>query len=65
MRISELKKGNVQFTDSTNASRLIHEHRRELAVKMAAWVKELNITSERLDADPWPLNVHNGTHTKQ
>ena len=124
-RISELKKGNVQFTDSTNASRLIREHgrdirynpawkkwlvwggtqwqvdeggaliheknletvrniyddlsktndyreridiekfamisesvrRRESAVKAAAWVKELNITSEQLDPNPWLLNV--------
>jgi len=128
-RISELQKGTVEFTDSTNASRLIREHgrdiryntawkkwivwdgthwkideggaliheknletvrniynelsktndyreridiekfamlsesvrRREAAVKAAAWVKELNITSDELDSNPWLLNVRNGT----
>jgi putative DNA primase/helicase len=128
-RISELKKGNVQFTDSTNASRLIREHgrdirynpawkkwlvwdgshwkvdeggaliheknletvrnfyeglsktndyrerieiekfamisesvrRREAAVKAAAWVKGMNISSDQLDANRWLLNVRNGT----
>ena len=35
--------------------------RREAAVKAAAWVKELNITSDELDANPWLLNVRNGT----
>jgi len=35
--------------------------RRESAVKAAAWVKELNITSEQLDPDPWLLNVCSGT----
>jgi len=129
LRIMELKRGNVQFTDSTNASRLVREHgkdiryntawkkwlvwdgthwktdeggalihgknlktvrniyddlaktndyrerieiekfamisesvrRRESAVKAAAWVKGLNVTSEQLDSNPWLLNVRNGT----
>ena len=129
LRIMELKRGNVQFTDSTNASRLVREHGkdiryntawkkwlvwdgthwktdeggaliheknlktvrniyddlaktndyrerieiekfamisesvrwRESAVKAAAWVKGLNITSEQLDSNPWLLNVRNGT----
>jgi len=36
LRISELKRGNVQFTDSTNASRLIREHGRDIRYN-AAW----------------------------
>ena len=38
LRISELKKGNVQFTDSTNAARLIREHGRDIRYN-AAWKK--------------------------
>ena len=38
LRISELKKGNVQFTDSTNAGRLIREHGRDIRYN-AAWKK--------------------------
>ncbi|WP_461257046.1 DNA primase family protein [Treponema sp. R80B11-R83G3] len=30
LRISELKKGNIQFTDTTNAARLLKEHRRNI-----------------------------------
>jgi putative DNA primase/helicase len=40
LRISELKKGNVQFTDSTNAARLIREHGRDIRY-IAAWKKWL------------------------
>ena len=129
LRINELKKGNIQFTDATNAARLIKEHgkdirynkawkkwvvwngkfwetddsgalvhekgletvrniydeilltddhkerieiekygmlsesvrRRESFVKAAQWIKDLNITSEDLDPDPWLFNVKNGT----
>ena len=38
LQISELKKGNVQFTDSTNASRLIREHGRDIRYN-TAWKK--------------------------
>jgi len=37
-RINELKKGNVQFTDSTNAARLINEHGRNIRYNKA-WKK--------------------------
>jgi putative DNA primase/helicase len=128
LRISELKKGNIQFTDATNAQRLFREHgrdirynaawkkwvvwngthweidegalihekglesvrniydevlktddyrerieiekyamlsesmrRREAFVRAASVMKALNITSDDLDANPWLLNVKNGT----
>jgi putative DNA primase/helicase len=35
--------------------------RREAFVKAASWIKELNITSDDLDRNPWLLNVKNGT----
>jgi putative DNA primase/helicase len=40
LRISELKKGNVQFTDSTLASRLIREHGKNIRYN-TAWKKWL------------------------
>jgi putative DNA primase/helicase len=128
LRIRELKKGNIQFTDATNAQRLYREHgkdirynaawkkwvvwngshweidegalihtkgletvrniydevlktddyrerieiekyamlsesmrRREAFVRAASFIKELNITSDDLDPNPWLLNVKNGT----
>jgi putative DNA primase/helicase len=127
-RLNLLKQGLVQFTDATNAQRLMKEHgrdirynaawkkwvvwenthwqtddgalihekglqmvrniydellktsdyrdrmeiekyamlsesvrRREAFVKAASWIKELNITSDDLDRNPWLLNVRNGT----
>ena len=38
LRISELKNGKVQFTDSTNAGRLLAEHGKDIRY-MAAWKK--------------------------
>jgi len=38
LRIAELKKGNIQFTDSTNASRLIKEHGKDIRYNKA-WKK--------------------------
>jgi putative DNA primase/helicase len=35
--------------------------RRESTIKAASWKKELNITGDQLDLDPWLLNVRNGT----
>jgi len=128
LRIAELQKGKIQFTDTTNAERLckecgneirynaawkkwlvfngkrweaddgalIHERglqmvrgiynellftsdyrdrmeiekygilcesvrRREAIIKAASWIKELNIDSNQLDANPWLLCVKNGT----
>jgi len=40
LRVSELKKGNIQLTDSTNASRLVREHGRDIRYN-AAWKKWL------------------------
>ena len=40
LRISELKKGKIQFTDSTNASRLLREHGRDIRY-LPAWKKWL------------------------
>jgi len=128
-RIQELKCGNVQFTDATNAHRILKDHgknikynaawkkwlvwngirweideggalihekgletvrniydelsrtndyrerieiekfamiseslrRREASIKSASYIKELNITSDQLDANPFLLNVRNGT----
>ena len=39
LRISELKNGKIQFTDSTNAGRLLREHGENIRY-MAAWVKK-------------------------
>jgi putative DNA primase/helicase len=128
LRLQQLKKGQIQFTDATNAQRLLKEHgrdirynaawkkwivwdgsfwkmddgaliherglemvrnmydellktddyrermeiekyamlsesvrRREAFVRAASWIKELNITSDDLDPNPWLLNVSNGT----
>jgi putative DNA primase/helicase len=38
LRISELKKGNIQFTDATNAQRLFREHGRDIRYN-PAWKK--------------------------
>jgi putative DNA primase/helicase len=40
LRISELKKGNIQFTDATNAQRLYREHGKDIRYN-AAWKKWL------------------------
>src|SRR5215471_17299160 len=40
LRINELKSGNIQFTDSTNARRLFREHGESIRY-MAAWKKWL------------------------
>jgi len=40
LRISELKKGSIQFTDSTNAERLLREHKRDIRY-FTAWKKWL------------------------
>jgi putative DNA primase/helicase len=40
LRISELKKGNIQFTDATNAQRLFKEHGKDIRYN-AAWKKWL------------------------
>jgi len=40
LRISELKKRNIQFTDSTSAERLLREHKRDIRY-FTAWKKWL------------------------
>jgi putative DNA primase/helicase len=40
LRINELKKGSIQFTDSTNAERLLREHKRDIRY-FTAWKKWL------------------------
>lgn len=35
--------------------------RRKAFVEAASWIPELNITCDDIDADPWLLNVRNGT----
>ena len=129
LRVNEFKKGLIQFTDSTNAMRLVREYgrdikynaawkkwvvwngkyweideggvlihekglemvrniydellktadyrerieiekaaimsesvrRRKAFVEAATWIKDLRIRTEELDANPWLLNVKNGT----
>ena len=129
LRLSDLKKGKVQFTDATNAERFVREHgdnirylpawkkwlvwngthwqtdesgalihgkglltvrniydellktddyrerieiekfgmmsesvrRRKAFIEAASWIEDYNIQSEELDANPWLLNVKNGT----
>jgi putative DNA primase/helicase len=129
LRVHEFKKGLIQFTDSTNAMRLVKEkgrdirynaawrkwvvwngkyweldegnvlihekglemvrniydellktadyreridiekaaimsesvRRRKAFVEAATWIKDLRIKAEELDANPWLLNVKNGT----
>jgi putative DNA primase/helicase len=39
-RVSELQKGNIQYTDSTNAERLYREHKRDIRF-ITAWKKWL------------------------
>jgi putative DNA primase/helicase len=57
LRICELKKGNVQFTDSTNASRLIREHGRDIRY-IAAWKKWLVWGGTRWEVDEGGALIH-------
>ena len=129
LRINELKKGNIQLTDATNAERLVREHgkdirfnpawkkwvvwngrywetddgnamifercldmvrniygdiiktddhrerieiekyammsesarRQKACVEVASWKKDLYIDCEKLDHNPWLINLKNGT----
>lgn len=70
LRVNQLQKGLLQFTDSTNAERLDIEkyaiqsesmRRREASVRAAQYIPCLNATVDDLDKNPWLLNVENGT----
>jgi len=57
LRISELKKGTVQFTDSTNASRLIKEHGRDIRYN-TAWKKWVVWSGKHWEIDEGGALVH-------
>jgi putative DNA primase/helicase len=53
-RIAQLQKGLLQFTDSTNACRLVREYGRDIRY-LAAWKKWLVWDETRWQADTGPL----------
>jgi len=57
MRINELKKGNVQFTDATNAERLLREHGNYIRY-MAAWKKWLVWNGTYWETDESGAMIH-------
>jgi putative DNA primase/helicase len=57
LRISELKKGNIQFTDSTNAARLLREHGRDIRF-FPAWKKWLVWNGRHWETDEGGALVH-------
>ena len=57
LRISELKKGNIQFTDSTNAARLIREHGRDIRYNKA-WKKWIIWNGKYWETDNSGALVH-------
>ena len=57
LRISELKKGTVQFTDSTNAARLINEQGRNIRYN-AAWKKWLVWNGRYWETDESGALIH-------
>ena len=57
LRINELKKGNIQFTDATNAARLVREHGRDIRYN-AAWKKWLVWNGRFWDTDESGALVH-------
>jgi putative DNA primase/helicase len=57
LRIMELKKGNIQFTDSTNAARLLREHGRDIRY-LPAWKKWLAWNGTHWETDEGGALVH-------
>jgi putative DNA primase/helicase len=57
LRISELKKGRVQFTDATNAARLAREHGRDIRYN-SAWKKWLVWNGKFWETDESGALVH-------
>jgi putative DNA primase/helicase len=62
LRISQLKKGTIQFTDATNAQRLFREHGRDIRYN-AAWKKWLVWDGSRWEADEGALIHERGLET--
>jgi len=57
LRISELKKGNIQFTDATNAARLAREHGRDIRYN-SAWKKWIVWNGKFWETDESGALVH-------
>jgi putative DNA primase/helicase len=57
LRISELKKGTIQFTDATNAQRLIREHGKNIRYN-TAWKKWLVWNGSRWITDEGDAFIH-------
>ena len=57
LRIQELKNGNIQFTDSTNAARLINEHGRDIRYNKA-WKKWIVWNGKFWETDDSGALVH-------
>ncbi|MDR0442113.1 MAG: DUF5906 domain-containing protein [Treponema sp.] len=57
LRIAELKKGNIQLTDSTNATRMVREHGRDIRY-MAAWKKWIVWNGKFWETDESGALVH-------
>jgi len=57
LRIAELQKGNVQFTDSTNAARLLNEQGRDIRYN-AAWKKWVVWNGKYWETDESGAMVH-------
>ncbi|MDR2094472.1 MAG: DUF5906 domain-containing protein [Treponema sp.] len=62
LRISELKKGNIQFTDATNAQRLFREHGKDIRYN-AAWKKWLVWNGSHWETDEGALIHERGLQT--
>jgi putative DNA primase/helicase len=57
LRISELKKGNIQFTDATNAQRLYREHGKDIRYN-PAWKKWLVWNGTHWQTDEGDALIH-------
>jgi putative DNA primase/helicase len=62
LRINELKKGNIQFTDATNAQRLFREHGKDIRYN-AAWKKWLVWNGTHWETDEGALIHERGLET--
>jgi putative DNA primase/helicase len=62
LRISELKKGNIQFTDATNAQRLFREHGKDIRYN-AAWKKWVVWNGTHWEMDEGALIHERGLQT--
>jgi putative DNA primase/helicase len=62
LRINELKKGNIQFTDATNAQRLFREHGKDIRYN-AAWKKWVVWNGKHWETDEGALIHERGLET--